>query len=243
MNEIIISLFLFNSPEFQFDMARNYSLSGDYERSNEILLKLDKKQISYNDYNFYMAVNYFKLNDKKKAENYIKLVEDSFLPVSRRHKDVIHLMAREIKDWKQNDLSDIGRDMGISGDRLQQAKGGKRTQEVQKEIINKIDKFIKDQEEKQKQQAKANSKPKNGDEQEGKAGSQNGPAQESQIANNSGQGKVDDKKLRQIAENWGKLPPQKRAEATQELTRDLPPKYKAMIEEYFKSINKFKSSK
>jgi hypothetical protein len=53
-----------------------------------------------------------------------------------------------------------------------------------------------------------------------------------------GDGKVDDKKLKKLAEEWGKLPASERAKAIQEITRDLPPKYRPMIEEYFKSLNK-----
>lgn len=43
--------------------------------------------------------------------------------------------------------------------------------------------------------------------------------------------------LKQYAENWGKLPPEQRKKLEQELTKDAPAKYKAMIEEYFKSLN------
>lgn len=54
----------------------------------------------------------------------------------------------------------------------------------------------------------------------------------------SGAGKVDEKKLRKLAEEWGKLPQAERAKAIQEISRDLPAKYKPIIEEYFKSLNK-----
>jgi hypothetical protein len=49
---------------------------------------------------------------------------------------------------------------------------------------------------------------------------------------------VDPKKLKEYAETWGKLPPDKRKQLEQELTKDVPPKYKVMIEDYFKSLNK-----
>ena len=66
----------------------------------------------------------------------------------------------------------------------------------------------------------------------------NGPAADSTIMGGSGQGKVDEKRLRKLAEEWGKLPASERAKAIQEITRDLPPKYKPIIEEYFKSLNR-----
>ena len=58
------------------------------------------------------------------------------------------------------------------------------------------------------------------------------------IMGGSGEGKVSEKKLKKLAESWGVLPPAERAKAIQEITRDLPPKYRPMIEEYFKSLNK-----
>jgi hypothetical protein len=54
----------------------------------------------------------------------------------------------------------------------------------------------------------------------------------------SGPGNVDEKKLRQIAEEWGSLPPEKRAKIVEDITRDLPAKYKPMIDEYFKALNR-----
>jgi hypothetical protein len=52
----------------------------------------------------------------------------------------------------------------------------------------------------------------------------------------SGSGQVDPKKLKGLAEDWGKLPEKEREKALQELTRDMPPKYREAIEEYFKKL-------
>ena len=60
--------------------------------------------------------------------------------------------------------------------------------------------------------------------------------QDSNIATNSGQGKIDQKKLRGLAEQWGKLPEKERAKAMAELTRDMPPRYREVIENYFKKL-------
>jgi hypothetical protein len=37
-----------------------------------------------------------------------------------------------------------------------------------------------------------------------------------------------------MAQVWGKLPEKERAKAMADLTRDMPPKYRAVIEDYFK---------
>lgn len=60
---------------------------------------------------------------------------------------------------------------------------------------------------------------------------------DSNIANNSGPGNVDqNKRLRGLAEQWGKLPEKERAKAMADLTRDMPPRYREVIETYFKKI-------
>jgi hypothetical protein len=64
------------------------------------------------------------------------------------------------------------------------------------------------------------------------------PMKDSNIATNGGPGNVNEQKLKQYQENWGKMNDQDRARAIQELTRDLPPRYRQVIEDYFKSLNK-----
>jgi len=49
----------------------------------------------------------------------------------------------------------------------------------------------------------------------------------------SGTGQVDAKRVKEVAEMWGKLPEKDRAEALRGLTRGLPAKDRAVIERYF----------
>jgi hypothetical protein len=64
------------------------------------------------------------------------------------------------------------------------------------------------------------------------------PMEDSIGGNNTGPGNVNEVKLKQYQENWGKMNDNERARAIQELTRDLPPRYRQVIEDYFKSLNK-----
>jgi len=54
--------------------------------------------------------------------------------------------------------------------------------------------------------------------------------QDSQIAPFPGEGKIDSKRLTNYAQQWGKLPEKERAKAMAELTRDMPPRYREVIE-------------
>ena len=47
---------------------------------------------------------------------------------------------------------------------------------------------------------------------------------------------MDEKKLQKYAQEWGKLPEKERAKAMQDLTRDMPPKYREIIEAYFRKL-------
>ena len=47
---------------------------------------------------------------------------------------------------------------------------------------------------------------------------------------------VNQKRLTEYAKQWGKLPEKERAKAMAELTRDMPPRYREVIENYFKKV-------
>jgi hypothetical protein len=49
---------------------------------------------------------------------------------------------------------------------------------------------------------------------------------------------VDTKKVKEIAEVWGKLPEKERAQAIRDLTRGMPAKDRAVIEAYLKELQK-----
>jgi hypothetical protein len=58
--------------------------------------------------------------------------------------------------------------------------------------------------------------------------------QDSSLAQNSGPGEIDAKRLKELAEKWGNLPPREREANMRELTRDMPPRYREVIKEYFR---------
>lgn len=44
---------------------------------------------------------------------------------------------------------------------------------------------------------------------------------------------MDSKKIKDLAEVWGKLPPREREQRMRELTRDMPPRYADVVKDYF----------
>jgi hypothetical protein len=66
---------------------------------------------------------------------------------------------------------------------------------------------------------------------------------DSNIATNSGPGQIDAKKIKDLAEQWGKLPPREREANMRELTRDMPQRYREVIQEYFRKLSVQDSNK
>jgi len=192
---------------------------------------------------FYKAVAEHALIQRDAATASILRLLDDVADAPDRYKMVATLMFFDIQNWPKDDkeLANIGKLMDNSGRRLDLARGGPKTQDIQKKIVFRLDEKIKELEAKAKGspgQCNGGQCPDGGQPGNGGGANPSSPMQDSNIATNGGPGQIDEKKLRKYAEEWGKLPAAERAKAIQEITRDLPAKYKPMIEEYFKSLNR-----
>lgn len=192
-------------------------------------------------YYFYRAVAEHALIKRDDATtSIVRLIED-VTDAPDRYKMVATLMFFDIQNWarEEKDLANIGRLMDNSGRRLDLARGGPQTQDIQKKIVFRLDEVIKDLENQMKPGNCNGGNCPNGGNKPG-AGSLNpsSPAPDSTIMGGSGAGKIDNKKLREYAEKWGSLPEKEREKVKAEITKDMPEKYRPMIEEYFKSLNK-----
>jgi len=186
---------------------------------------------------FHKAVAEHALTQKKDATFSITRLLDDVADAPERYKMVATLMFFDMQGWKDEDkdLGNIARLMDNIERRLDLSRGGPKTQEIQKKVVFRLDELIKDLENQMKMggQCQCPGGPNPG--QNGGA-RPNAPMQDSQIATNSGPGVVDPKKLQNLAANWGKLPEKERAKAMMELTKDLPPRYREVIENYFKTL-------
>jgi len=196
-------------------------------------------------YFFFKAVSEHATMKKDAATSSIVKLLDDVADAPSRYTMVATLMFFDMQNWAPDpkDLSNIEKLMDNSGRRLDLARGGEKTQDIQKKIVFRLDELIKELEAKAKQsQCQGGNCPGGGDKPGTKPGggtvnpSQNAP--ESVIMGGSGAGNVDEKKLRQIAEQWGTMPAAKRAEVVGQITRDLPPKFEPMIKNYFEALDK-----
>jgi len=193
-------------------------------------------------YFFTKAVAEFTLMLKKEAEDSALRLLDDVTDAPERYRMVAALMHFDMLTWQDKDLGWISRKMNVIKDRLDLTRGGEKTRKMQKEVLVRLDEMIKELENKQKQSSSSNggSCPSGGPPSQGgpPQGSQSSsPAQESGLPNGQMPGQIDPKRLKEVADVWGTLPEKDRARIMQELTRDLPEKYRDAIQTYLKQIS------
>jgi hypothetical protein len=219
--------------------ARALSQRRVYEESLDALRLVRPEQVlDPAAYLFHRAVAEHALLLKDDANRSIVRLLDDVADAPERYKMVSVLMAFDMRAWKEKDLGAIARRMDNVERRLELARGGPRTQKIQKEVVARLDELIKQLENQAKGQDSSNGGacPDGGQPGGSSGGAPNSPQRESKGGKNSGPGKVDPKHLENLARQWGKLPDKQRAEAMQELTRDMPPRYREVIESYFRKL-------
>lgn len=201
--------------------------AADHSGSLEVLRGFNPTAEQRSAYTFLMTANHFALNHRDDTAMWLGVFKDTFERPATRHAVLVDLMEEDLRRWKVGDLSDVGRDMGAVGAHLRSGRPDKGTRDAQAEIVRKLDRLI--------ERARLAKLPRAEGDGEGdrvlpvELDSPGGGA-------HSGPGEATERKLRKLAESWGKLPPDRRAEAVREISRDTPPKYRSMIEQYFKSL-------
>lgn len=218
-----------------------------YEEALEALKAVNPEfAVDPASYFFFKAVAEHATMKKDAATGSIVKLLDDVSDSPSRYTMVATLMFFDMQSWAADpkDLSNIEKLMDNSGRRLDLARGGEKTQDIQKKIVFRLDELIKELEAKNKPgQCNGGNCPGGGDKPGNKPGSGNTvnpsqPAPDSTIMGGSGKGAVDEKELRKIAEQWGTMPAEKRAKVVQDITRDLPPKFEPMIKNYFEALDK-----
>ena len=223
--------------------ARALSLRGVHDETLE-MLKLVRPEVSIDPGTqlFLKAVAEHGLVKGLDAQATLDRMLADVADLSERHRAVGTLMVAEISRWKDKDLGWISRKMGQIHHRLEIERGGRKTRDMQKEVVVRLDEMIKEMENQQKQASASNEgNCPDGGPQDGQGnggGAQpSTPRAESKPAGGSGQGDVDTKKAKEIADVWGKLPDRERAQAMRDLASRAPAKYRETLEIYFKRLN------
>jgi hypothetical protein len=178
---------------------------------------------------FHKAVAEYAMIRKDDCRRTILRLLDDVVDAPERYKMVAAMMHFDMTSWQDKDLSWVERMQKNIERRLDLSRGGPITQDMQKKVVLQLDEMIKKLEEEQQKKQQACNKP-------GNQPKSNSPQQDSIGGTTRTPGEVDVKKWKEVAETWGKLPEKDRAKAMLELTRDMPPKHRELIETYFKKL-------
>ena len=194
-------------------------------------------------YFFNRAVCEHGIIDKDNASKSINRLLGDVVLSPERYKTVSILMLMDMQTWKQTDLGDLARKMKNVKRRLQLARGGPKTQEMQKEIIRQLDRMINPPEPPRDPGDIEPGPPGNPDDYEPGPNNPNGrtiptPRQRSTPGGPSGPGQVDQKRVRDLVTNWGQMSERERAEAIQSITDGMDAMNRQLIENYFRNIAK-----
>lgn len=148
--------------------------------------------------------------------------------LGRARRWVVQQLGRDLAE-EPDPLSSIARRMTDTERRLASTDPGESTQRGQQTILDEIDKLIESLEKQRQQQQQAAADGANG-------GAESGPpAEDSRPGELKGAGQVDRKRL-VAGDAWGALPPAERERLTQSITRDYPPHYRLLVEDYFRTL-------
>ena len=213
---------------FQNSDVRTLCLQQKYESA----IVVSKFKSRTPEMHFWKSVALFKLNKKEEASSELKNVLEPMKPhnLPERYMVVASMMKDELDErWSKDDLDNTARKMDNVQRRLELGLAKSDTLKLQKEIIDDLDKKIKDAEDqinKQNQQA-----------QSGGQQMPSMPVPESKIMQGQGDGKVDNKKLILTNEVWGKMPPKNKEIISQSINRQLPAHIREAAEGFSKKLS------
>ncbi len=171
---------------------------------------------------FYRALVDHRLFEKNACLKTIDRLYENESSLPRRYTQISRLMQNDIKAMKAESLDHAARIMDDINRRISLNRSGKRVIGQEKRVIDMLDKIIEELEKQQQQQQGSSTNPSS-------------PMQDSRIAGGKGDGRAQSKNYGEGGE-WGDLPPAKRAEAMAEISKNLPPHYRQVIEEYFRKL-------
>lgn len=221
----------FAESQIVFYAAHRWGQLKNYEEAYSLIKELNAVNlIDPSAYYFYKALCEKDIRDKENALKSLKVLLTGIENAPERYRHVGELLKNEIENW-QEDVGDIARRMAEVQNRLENSKGGNKTQTLQKEIVKKLDDMIKQAEDEMNKQNQSSQSA-------GGKSQQQQPAPDSKIIqSNSGKGDVQNKKLVQSTEVWGKMPEKEKIKVLENISRQLPPHIREAAEGFSKKLN------
>ena len=209
-----------------------FAKNGDYELAH-IISPICKHSI---EFTYWSIITEYSLGNKDyvltHSRDILERIDNAVVP--ERYINIVDMLVDDVQHWPDDDsdLNNIARDMKTVNRRLELARGGPITQHLQQDIINKLDKNIKNLEEQlaqQQQQMSASSS------QSSKSAI---PLPDSKImASPPANGDVSTKKILANNKVWGSMPEKEKLKAIESIRINYPPYYQDAIEGYLRKVN------
>lgn len=227
---------------FRANLALAYAkaLSGRrvYEESLDALRSIKASEVvDPAAYHFHRAVAEYSLRQREAARRSLAGLGD-VADAPERYRATGELMLQQMQVWKDRDLGWIADTMDGIGRRLDLGRGGPQTRKMQRDVIAALDDLIRQLE--PHGPLDPNPRDPNDPSEPKEPGPRRRPAPPGPNPQpvERGEGKVDDRDLRNTARNWGNLPEKERVSAKVELTRSLPAQHRDAMENYIKKLGR-----
>ncbi len=154
--------------------------------------------------------------------DYLELFPDA----PERFRAVAQQRRAELEAQFESPLHDVADSMKRCERDLKKTRTGDPTQQIQKDIVEKLQQIIEEMEERERQSSGA----------PGGNGPSQSPATKSALPEGAGRiGQLG--KAPPVGERWGDLKDRDREEIGADLQTNLPPRYRELLEQYYKRLN------
>lgn len=184
---------------------------------------------------FCQAIAHHRLLDKEACLPIVNRLLEREDDLPRRFAILAKMIRDDIKPLEADSLDEVSRLMDSIRVRLGLGRVGKRVRTEEDDVIEKLDKLIKDLEDQAKQQSQSQSS--GSAQQQGNNLNPSQPMEDSMPAGGRGEGNVDPKDIG-TDDGWGDLPAKERQQALQQVGKDFPSHYRDVIEGYFRKLAK-----
>ncbi len=180
---------------------------------------------------FFYGIALSRIPSREEAVNVLHSFLQGFPWAPERYRAVAFQVLKELEAPQADPLEGVADLMKAVERKLKKGNPGEKTVQQEKQILDKLDELLEKMKRKKK---KKNSPGSSG----GSPQSPSNPARDSTPHGSpKGLGSLR-RGARGLADRWGKLPPKEREKVLQELKKRFPPRYRALLEAYFRKLSK-----
>ncbi len=179
---------------------------------------------------FFYGIALSKIPSPEEAAHVLRSFLQGFPWAPERYRAVAFQVLKELEAPGADPLEGVADLMNAVERKLKRGDPGEKTLRQEKKILDKLDELL----EKMKRKGKNRNSGSSG----GNPQSRSTPARNARPHGSpKGLGSLHGGG-RSLADRWGKLPPKEREKVLQELKKRFPPRYRALLEAYFRKLSK-----